>query len=165
MRAWVAEGRLELRAARIDGVEARPDALRVLTDTGPLDVAHLLLATGPDESPAASPFLAATMAAGLARPGPLDLGIDVHPYDFRVRDAAGAEARPLFALGPIIRGSVWETIAIPEIRLEAVRIAEQILARGPEQRDRWIHSVGGRHPCALGHPDAQANRRASGNAR
>ena len=128
VRAWEAEGRLELRPARIDGVEVTGAGLRVLTDGGPIDVAHLLLATGPDESPAASPLLAALVAAGLARPGPLDLGIDVHPYDYRVRDAAGREARPLYALGPIIRGSVWETIAIPEIRLEAVRIAEQVVA-------------------------------------
>jgi uncharacterized NAD(P)/FAD-binding protein YdhS len=128
VRAWEAEGRLELRPARIDGVEASPAGLRVLTDGGPIDVEHLLLATGPDESPSASPLLAATVAAGLARPGPLDLGIDVHPYDYRVRDAAGGETRPLFALGPLIRGSVWETIAIPEIRLEAVRIAEQVVA-------------------------------------
>jgi uncharacterized NAD(P)/FAD-binding protein YdhS len=130
VRAWESGGRLQLRAARIDGVDARVEGLRILTDEGPVDVAHLLLATGPDESPAASPLLAATMAAGLARPGPLDLGIDVHPYDFRVRDTAGAESRPLFALGPIIRGSVWETIAVAEIRLQAVRIAEQILAAG-----------------------------------
>ena len=31
-----------------------------------------------------------------------------------MRDAAGDERRALFALGPIIRGSVWEAIAIPE---------------------------------------------------
>ncbi len=130
VRAWEAEGRLELRAARIDGVEAGAGGLELRTDAGPVVVAHLLLATGPDESPSASPLLAAIMEAGLARPGPLDLGIDVHPYDFRVLDAAGAGWRPLFALGPIIRGSVWETIAIPEIALEAVRIAEQILGPG-----------------------------------
>ena len=128
VRAWEADGRLQLRPARIDGVEATAAGLRVLTDGGPVDVAHLLLATGPDESPAASPLLAAVVAAGLARPGPLDLGIDVHPFDYRVRDAAGGETRPLYALGPIIRGAVWETIAVPEIRLEAVRLAELILA-------------------------------------
>ena len=130
VRAWVAAGRLELRAARIDAVVAGDGGLRLVTDAGAIDVAHLLLATGPDESPAASPLLAATMAAGLARPGPLDLGIDVHPYDLpRARRRGRRDAAPV-RLGPIIRGSVWETIAIPEIRQQAVRIAEQILARG-----------------------------------
>jgi uncharacterized NAD(P)/FAD-binding protein YdhS len=126
VRSWEADGRLELRATGVRSVDARTDGLRIETDGEPVLVDHLLLATGPDESPASSPLLAATMAAGLARPGPLDLGIDVHPYDFRVRDARGAETAPLFALGPIIRGSVWESIAIPEIRLAAVRIAEQV---------------------------------------
>ena len=129
VQAWEADGRLELRPARIDGVEATSAGLLVQTDSGPVDVGHLLLATGPDESPEASPLLAGIVSHGLARQGPLGLGIDVHPYDFRVRDAAGGESRPLYALGPIIRGSVWETIAVPEIRLEAVRIAEQILTR------------------------------------
>jgi uncharacterized NAD(P)/FAD-binding protein YdhS len=129
LRAWEAAGRLELRAAAIEGAETNPRRLRLMTDGGPVEVDHLLLATGPDESPSASPLLAATMASGIARPGPLDLGIDVHPYDFRVRDRSGAETRELYALGPIIRGSVWECIAVPEIRLQAARIAEQIVAR------------------------------------
>src|SRR5215218_2743706 len=86
LRSWEASGRLELRAAGIEAVEAGPDALRLRTDGGTVPVHHLLQATGPDESPAATPLLASMIAAGIARPGPLDLGIDVHPYDYRVRD-------------------------------------------------------------------------------
>ncbi|HEX5828820.1 MAG TPA: hypothetical protein VFY23_14945, partial [Candidatus Limnocylindrales bacterium] len=131
VRAWEAEGRLEIRAARIGRIVASTAGLRIEVDGDrALHVDHLLLATGPSESPAESPLLASTMATGLARPGPFDLGIDVHPYDLRVRDADGGEARPVWALGPVVRGSVWECIAIPEIRLQAVRIAEQVVA-GP----------------------------------
>ena len=128
VRAWVADGRLELRAARIDGVEAaaarppcphrhRPGRRR------PPAPRH-----GSGRVARGQPAARGHDGRGARAPGALDLGIDVHPYDLRVRDAHGAETRPLFALGPIIRGSVWETIAVPEIRLEAVRIAEQVLA-------------------------------------
>ncbi len=126
--AWIEEGRLAVRAARIEAVSATSDGLRVAADTGDVTVDQLLLATGPSESSSASPLLAALVADGLARPGSMDLGIDADPYRYRVIDAAGRIDRPLFALGPIIRGAVWETIAVPEIRAQAVTIATGILA-------------------------------------
>lgn len=66
------------------------------------------------------------MALGTLRPGPLDLGIDADPATLRVVDADGSTDRNVWALGPILRGVLWETIAIPEIRVEAVTIAEGI---------------------------------------
>ena len=47
---------------------------------------------------------------------------------YRLLDADGGSTRPVYALGPIIRGAVWETIAVPEIRAEAVSLATDILA-------------------------------------
>jgi uncharacterized NAD(P)/FAD-binding protein YdhS len=52
--------------------------------------------------------------------------VDVATY--RLLDGDGRSARPIYALGPIIRGAVWETIAVPEIRAEAVAIATDMLA-------------------------------------
>src|SRR3954451_7309135 len=103
--------RREVPAATIRRVDRGSASLRVIADEGTWAVDRLLVASGPDESPSASPLLAATMAGGLVRPASLDLGIDVHPYDYRARDTTGRDDRALFALGPIIRGSVWETIA------------------------------------------------------
>ena len=88
----------------------------------------MLLATGPDESPSANPLLASLVAAGIGRPGSMDLGIDVDVATYRLLDADGRTPRPIYALGPLIRGAVWETIAVPEIRAEAVAIATDILA-------------------------------------
>jgi uncharacterized NAD(P)/FAD-binding protein YdhS len=64
----------------------------------------------------------------VARPGSNDLGVDVDIETYRLLDADGESGRPIYALGPIIRGAVWETIAVPEIRLEAAAIAQGILA-------------------------------------
>jgi len=61
----------------------------------------------------------------------MDLGIDVDVASFRLLDPEGAAPRPVYALGPLIRGSVWETIAVPEIRVEAAAIASDILADPP----------------------------------
>jgi len=61
------------------------------------------------------------------RPGPLDLGIDADPDTLRVIDAAGSTDRPVWAIGPILRGVLWETIAIPDIRVEAVTVGDGIV--------------------------------------
>ena len=89
------------------------------TEAGTWTAGHVLLATGPDESPSASPLLAALVASGVGRPGSMDLGIDVDVATYRLLDPDGGTPRPVYALGPLIRGSVWETIAVPEIRAEA----------------------------------------------
>ncbi len=129
VRGFVAAGRLEVHAAAIRAIDADGGALRLRADSGASWlVDRVILATGPVEDAAANPFLALSMALGTARPGPLGLGIDADPATLRVVDAEGSTDRPVWALGPILRGVLWETIAIPEIRVEAATIAEGILA-------------------------------------
>jgi uncharacterized NAD(P)/FAD-binding protein YdhS len=129
VQALVDGGRLELRKAAIDAIEAAPAGLRLATAEGEsIDVDGVILASGPTEDPAASPFLALSMALGTMRAGPLGLGVDADPATLRVIDADGSTAHPVWALGPILRGVLWETIAIPEIRLEAATILEGIVA-------------------------------------
>jgi uncharacterized NAD(P)/FAD-binding protein YdhS len=128
--AWEADGTLARRAAGVREVSAGPDGLVVETDAGTWTAGHVLLATGPAESPSASPLLASLVEAGHARPGGMDLGVDVDVETYRLLDAGGESRRPVYALGPIIRGAVWETIAVPEIRAEASAIAANILRTG-----------------------------------
>ena len=129
VQAFVDAGRLELRKTAVDAIAAAPDGLRVAgADDQVVAVDRVILATGPNEHPSASTFLARSMALGSLRPGPLDLGIDADPATLRVVDREGASDRPVWALGPILRGVLWETIAIPEIRVEAVTIAQGIAA-------------------------------------
>jgi uncharacterized NAD(P)/FAD-binding protein YdhS len=135
-RGWIAEGRLAIRAGTIAGVDLLGSRVLVrLTGAGDpgatLAVDRILLAIGPDERPASNPLLAAGIADGLLRADELDLGPDVDPATGRVRDAAGSTARPIWAMGPLRRGAVWECIAIPEIRDQAARLAEDLLGPGP----------------------------------
>ena len=130
VQGWIAAGRLEVRAARVERVTQAGRQLRI-HDQRPgegLLVDRILLATGPDEAPSANPWLAGAIAAGMMRPGPLGIGLDADPATWRVRDASGATALPVHALGPLLRGVVWESIAIPEIRSQAAGIATRILA-------------------------------------
>lgn len=128
--AWESDAVLERHAASVRAVTALPDGLRVASDAGAWTAGHVLLATGPSESPSASPLLGSLVSAGFARPGSQDLGVDVDARTYRLLDADGADTRPIYALGPIIRGAVWETIAVPEIRADAAAIAGDILDAG-----------------------------------
>jgi uncharacterized NAD(P)/FAD-binding protein YdhS len=126
---WRADGRLEIRAGRIERVQAAGERLQV-EGAAVVEVDRILLATGPDEAPAGTPFLARAVEAGLFRPGPLGLGLDADPATLRALDAAGSAARPAYVIGPLLKGVLWETTAIPEIREQAARIAARILVPG-----------------------------------
>ncbi|ESZ08490.1 FAD/NAD(P)-binding protein [Mesorhizobium sp. M0923] len=62
---------------------------------------------------------------GLARPDPLRLSLDVTP-DCAVIDADGSPSDKLFAVGPLTRGTFFEIDAIPDIRVQCARLAEQL---------------------------------------
>ena len=78
--------------------------------------------------PAANPLLGAAIAEGIARPGPLGIAIDVDPATGLVIDANGDTPRPVFAMGALRKGVLWETLAVPEIREQAAQVAAQVLA-------------------------------------
>jgi uncharacterized NAD(P)/FAD-binding protein YdhS len=136
VEAWTAQRRFIVRAGTIGRLEAEGARLRIHV-TAPGDAStssfvadRILLATGPDEHATANPFLAAACADGILRPDPLGLGLDVDPVSGRTRDAAGSTAQPIWAVGPLRRGAVWESIAIPEIRDQAADLAERLLGTG-----------------------------------
>jgi uncharacterized NAD(P)/FAD-binding protein YdhS len=68
----------------------------------------------------------------LIEPDDMDMGIRV---DARLRALVeGRQVSPLFlALGPLLRGTLWDSIAVPDLRLQAVKVAQTILA------EEWRH--------------------------
>jgi uncharacterized NAD(P)/FAD-binding protein YdhS len=133
--ALTSSGRLWVHRGRLVAVSGQPPGLRVRIDHGgspaELAVGWLVNCTGPaaDITATAHPLLRQLLDAGLARPDPLGLGLDTGPCG-AVRDAYGRPAADIFALGPPLRGSRYETTAIPEIRDQAVALARHLLA-GP----------------------------------
>jgi uncharacterized NAD(P)/FAD-binding protein YdhS len=86
-------------------------------------------ATGPDPdiTRTSDPLLRDLLGQGLARPDPLRLGIDAAPGG-AVLGASGRPSSTIFTLGPPLRGLVYETTAIPEIRDQAAVLALRLAA-------------------------------------
>ncbi len=60
----------------------------------------------------------------------LDMGI-LAADDFAVIGDGNQASRLMYAIGPLLKGSLWETIAVPELRGQAMRVAETLLEREP----------------------------------
>jgi uncharacterized NAD(P)/FAD-binding protein YdhS len=66
------------------------------------------------------------LGQGLARPDRLALGFDVDPSCALI-DRDGVPADDLFAVGPLTRGTFWETTGIPDIRTQCASLAHRLL--------------------------------------
>ena len=85
--------------------------------------------TGAEGDPAQSPnpLVKDLIASGLAHADPLNLGLEADETG-RLIGADGVAQADLFGIGPIIRGGLWEVVAVPDIRLEAKRLADRVAA-------------------------------------
>ncbi|WP_235034077.1 FAD/NAD(P)-binding protein [Roseiconus lacunae] len=67
---------------------------------------------------------------GLAKPDSMDMGIAVTD-DFEVLDRSDHVSSFLHAIGPILKGTLWESVAVPELRQQAYHVAKSILNQEP----------------------------------
>jgi uncharacterized NAD(P)/FAD-binding protein YdhS len=128
------DGRLRVAAARLISLELRPD--RVVATIAPrggrapvtLAVTRVINATGPsvDYRTWGDPLVRALFDRGWIRPGPLGFGLDA-TKEGAILDRDGRASTTLTTLGPTLRGSLWETTAVPEIRAQAARLAARII--------------------------------------
>lgn len=127
-------GQLRVHAATIAGVAADEEQVRVDLEGGKSLTGDLVInATGPQTrfSALRNPFLQKLLGRGLIAPDELDMGMRIDA-DHVAIDGDGSRSAKLLAIGPLLRGTYWETIAVPELRGQAKRVAEAILGLGSE---------------------------------
>jgi uncharacterized NAD(P)/FAD-binding protein YdhS len=71
---------------------------------------------------------------GLIRPGPAHLGVDAL-LNGAVMGQNGAASDVLYTLGSSMKGVLWEVLAVPEIRVQAERLARLLLDGDDRRRD------------------------------
>jgi uncharacterized NAD(P)/FAD-binding protein YdhS len=122
-------GQLRLHSANIERVDASDKKVRVQLSGGKSLEGDLVInATGPQTrfSATGSVLLGNLLRSGLLASDDMDMGVRV-TADHAAIGRDGARSKILLALGPPLRGTLWETIAVPELRGQARRVAETLL--------------------------------------
>ncbi len=129
------EGSLVVHAGEVIGASDTGDAVRVaLSDGTSVDAAAVVNCTGSCAGigTSADPLVMNLLESGLARPGPLELGFATDDGG-KLRAATGSAAA-VWTIGPLRRGELWESTAIPEIRAQAADLARAVVAALPSPR-------------------------------
>jgi uncharacterized NAD(P)/FAD-binding protein YdhS len=131
----VNSGRLKFYAGRLQSLEADESGVHALfrrrgtIQHVALRVAKVINCTGPrtDYSKYQHPLFIHLLSRGLIDHDPLALGVNARPTGEVLRYRAGPSGW-LFTLGAPLKGILWESSAVPEIRQQARDLAERLLS-------------------------------------
>jgi uncharacterized NAD(P)/FAD-binding protein YdhS len=123
------QGYLEIRAGRLVSVETGPENVTITYkarhcgETISVRAQKVINATGSvPASRVNDPLLSRLFDRGLIRLDRNHLGLDITER-FAVLRPDGQTTSSLWALGPIVRGALWECTAVPDIRRHAIDVA------------------------------------------
>jgi uncharacterized NAD(P)/FAD-binding protein YdhS/glyoxylase-like metal-dependent hydrolase (beta-lactamase superfamily II)/rhodanese-related sulfurtransferase len=135
-------GRIKAYAEDVDGVDVTFQD-RQTRELKRMRVDRVINCTGPESDcrKVDDPLLTNLMRQKLARPDPLFLGLHVTP-DGALIDAHGAPSNLLYAIGPVRKGSLWETIAVPELRVQVSELSTLLLRMGEEAQPKREVNLG-----------------------
>jgi len=149
-------GRLTLRSASVAYAEPlSAGGLRIgLGDGTRLDAGWVINCTGPQGDirrvgdPLLDDLLRPRMGVALATVATAGMGL--RTVDGRLIDAHGGMKAPLWTLGALRRGELWESTAVPEIRAQARALALSVLDSVAPLPRRLADGrlVSGHHPVA-----------------
>jgi len=127
------EGRLRVVSGGVTAVEEGSPYPIVRIGEEQITAHALVNCTGPqsDVSRSDNPLLRALLRRGLATPDELRLGLACTP-EGELLDESGQIVPGLLTVGPPRKGTLFETTAIPEIRVQAAEVAARL--RGPRTK-------------------------------
>ncbi len=96
-----------------------------------LNVSRVINCTGPqtDITKLENTFLSRCMEKGMVMQDELKLGIRTNTRTYEVLDKKGERQNNLFTLGSNLKGELWESTAVSELRVQAEQLAKIILSR------------------------------------
>ena len=127
-------GRLQVTAGRLQGFEERDGEVEVTLrprlgrEPLRLRVQRVVNCTGPESNYRRlnHPLVVSLRERGLIQPDALGLGLQTDAHG-ALLDAEGRASERLHTLGPSRKGQLWETTAVPEIRIQAQALAVRLL--------------------------------------
>lgn len=126
IEGFLASSQLIIRSGGILAVTPDADKVKVQLPADTILADAIVNCTGPapESNESANPLLNSLFSQGLAAPSPLGLGIQATP-DGQVTAADGQPIKGLYVIGPPLKGVVYESTAIPEIRAQAAALTTQ----------------------------------------
>ena len=126
------KGRLITHVGYLTSVRESGNGLEVVLSCNgqlkQLKVQRIINCTGPaiDIGKSGNILLQNLSEKGLITPGPCGLGINAEAESGKVITAGGTQKNNLFVIGSNLKGVLWESTAVPELRLQAQKLARHI---------------------------------------
>jgi uncharacterized NAD(P)/FAD-binding protein YdhS len=136
IRELISRGQLRLVAGRISQACSHPAGIRCTvanrkgTELETIHAQRVINCTGPESDPLRwkSPLVQGLLSRGTMRLHPNGLGLDATPAGALI-DAQGKVSDRLYAIGPLLKAVLFESVAVPEIRLQAQTLAKMLLTQ------------------------------------
>lgn len=133
--ALVQDGRVRVVAGSVAAAQADDDGVRLYVRERGADrlvelrAGVVINCTGPAASNSAesNPAIGSLLVHGWVRPDVLSLGLET-TRDGEVVDAHGEAAADLFVVGTLRKFAVWESTAVPELRVQAAEVGARVVA-------------------------------------
>jgi uncharacterized NAD(P)/FAD-binding protein YdhS len=130
----IATGQIEIHAGWIANYSEMENTAEVTFRNRSTDrqqtlrVARVINCSGPatDCRKIDSPFLDSLFAQGLVRQDSLSLSMDTDENGSML-DLNGRPSQGLYTIGPARKGRLWESTAVPELRVQAAALADHLL--------------------------------------
>jgi len=129
------EGKLKIFAGRLIDISETPDSVKVEfysknhKQKEEINVSRVINCTGPetDLMLLEKSFLKNCLMKGIITQDELKLGINADTETYQLVDRNGNKHANLFTLGSNLKGMLWETTAVNELRTQAEQLAKIIL--------------------------------------
>ena len=130
---YMEENRLTLMAGSVKGVEPKANQIALKyqpkgsTDIETISFDHVFNCSGPEMNVEAnsSSLIQNLLNRGFLEPHPLKVGINVTSFG----EIKGAISERFFSIGQLLFGELFETTAVPELRVQCSNMADLLLAR------------------------------------
>ena len=125
----IKSGKLEIKKGSITKLQPTNDCVTVSLEDGTSIVGDLVInCTGPMTrfSKTEMPLIQNLLAGRQIQSDEMDMGISVSE-NFNAIDSEGNPSSKIIAIGPLLRGTLWESVAVPELRGQAMRVAQILL--------------------------------------
>lgn len=140
------EEKLKIRAGKIINIEERDNIIlvsyfdKIQKENKKILVSRVINCTGPESNitKSSSSLLKNCLRKGIISQDELNLGINADPSFYNVLNSKGEKLENVFTLGSNLRGELWESTAVNELRSQADTLADFILSKHKKQTHSMV---------------------------